>query len=131
MIMYMKDNDTLDILLYFLLGVKIIWIIVAILWSLIVIFDTKQQFRTIHNILEKSEILIHIMFSLFLAILLIWLFNHLSPKKVCIDSHAKITLYILGIMMLFTSLKNIYKEYILSRSEQHTKYWEEIDEILG
>jgi hypothetical protein len=127
----MKDIRALDILLYLLLGVKIIWIIVAILWSLIHIFDTEQQFKTTHNILKKLEMSIHIIFSLFLAILLIWLFNHLSPKKVCIDSHTKFTLYILGIMMLLTSLKNIYKEYILSRSEQHTKYWEEIDEILG
>ena len=126
----MKDNDTLDILLYVLLGVKIIWLIVAICWSLIVIFDTKNQFRTIHNMLEKLELLIHILFSLFLAIILIWLFNHLAPKKVCIDSHAKITLYILGIMMLFTSLKNIYKEFFLTISEEQTKYWEAVDKIL-
>ena len=127
----MKDNDTLDILLYVLLGVKIIWLIVAICLSLIVIFDTKNQFRTIHNMLEKLELLLHILFSLFLAIILIWLFNHLAPKKVCIYSHAKITLYILGIMMLFTSLKNIYKEFFLTISEEQTKYWEAINEILG
>ena len=126
----MKNDNKLDILLYLLLGVKIIWIIVALFWSLFHIFDTEKQFRTIHNMLEKLELLIHILFSLFLAIILIWLFNHLAPKKVCIDSHAKITLYILGIMMLFTSLKNIYKEFFLTISEEQTKYWEAVDKIL-
>ena len=111
--------------------IKIAWIIVALFWSIIHVFDNENQFEYVHFILGHLQTFVHLMFNILLACILIWLFNHLSPKKVCIDSHAKIILYILGIMMLFTSFKNIYKEYILSRSEQHTKYWEEIDVILG
>jgi hypothetical protein len=111
--------------------IKIAWIIVALFWSIIHVFDNENQFEYVHFILGHLQTFVHLMFNILLACILIWLFNHLTSSKVCIDGHAKAILYILGIMMILSSLKNFYKDYIGISSTKRTKYWEVVDEIFG
>jgi len=87
-------NGTLDGILGSILLIKVIWLL-----SIFSHFIVKQYY---HNKYEKfiTEIqyIAHNIFTFLIGLLLIYLYNHLTAAKVCIEGHAKMYLYSFGVL---------------------------------
>jgi len=89
------------------------------LLSLFSQFILKSYYSQYHKYIETTEdieYLLHDIFTLGIGLLLIYLYNHLTPKHVCIEGHTKVYLYSFGILSLIGTLQKIlhryyYKEY--------------------
>jgi hypothetical protein len=57
------------------------------------------------------EEFVHALFTCLLGVLLVYLFHHLTSRRVCIHGSAKISLYILGIILILGAIKKIVKSY--------------------
>ena len=87
-------NVMLDIILILLLIVKIIWIL-----ALFSQFINKKYYNNSdEKIIIKIQTIAHNIFTLLIGILLIYLYNHLTPYKVCVEGYLKMYLYSFGIL---------------------------------
>ena len=94
-----------NIFLSLLLLTKIIWILLIILYHI-----AKYNKKNYKNILLLSEEYVNLFYSILIAILIIYLFNHLQGTKVCVEGKEKTYLYLFGILILIESLIKFYKK---------------------
>ena len=100
----------LNILLVALLIVKIGWVIamgVLLLFKFDIILHSKDLVKQV----DMIEDILHLMLTFFIGILLVYLFHHLTPAKVCIEGHEKMYLYIFGILSAMGSVKKFAYEF--------------------
>lgn len=104
-----KKDIFLNSILIFILFVKVLWVL-----SLFSHFILKSYFSQYHEYIkidEDIEYLLHNIFTLTIGLLLIYLYNHLTPKEVCIEGHAKLYLYSFGVLSLVGTLQKIVHKY--------------------
>ena len=118
-----SSSTQITSLLILLLVVKISWFIsIGILFILKYNKDPSDKDKDkdkFINIVELLEQTLHSLFLLLISMLLIYLFNHLTPKKVCIEGQSKIYLYSFGILVGIGSFKKLI--YNLIHNDQHSK----------
>jgi hypothetical protein len=100
----------LNILLLALLIVKIGWII-AMGVLLLFKYDIISHGSDLREQVETIDHRVHLILTFFIGILLVYLFNHLTSTRVCIDGHAKMYLYTFGILAAIGSVKKIAYEF--------------------
>lgn len=98
--------DTTDLylnsIIFSILVLKIISITLVI--SSIYLHITNNSNELLINSIEYY---IQLLFTINMGILLIYLYHHYTPKKVCIEGHTKMYLYLFGILSLLGGLKKI------------------------
>lgn len=104
-----KKDIFLNSILKFILFVKVLWVL-----SLFSHFILKKYYSQYHEYIkidEDIEYLLHNIFTLTIGLLLIYLYNHLTTKEVCIEGHAKLYLYSFGILSIVGTLQKIVHKY--------------------
>jgi hypothetical protein len=112
-----KKNTSLFMLLIGILIIKVLWIISLFSHFIIKYYLPDDDYYIQH--IDNLEITLHYIFALLMGILLIYLYNHLTPKQVCIEGHAKFYLYSFGILSLIGTLQKLF----------HTYYFREYHEL--
>ena len=59
------------------------------------------------HLINSIEHYIQMLFTINMGVLLIYLYHHYTPKKVCIEGHTKMYLYLFGILSLLGGFKKI------------------------
>ena len=114
-----SSSTQITSLLILILVVKISWFIsIGFLFILKHNKDPSCEDKFI-NLLEFLEQILYSLFLLLISILLIYLFNHLTPKNVCIEGQSKIYLYTFGVLMGIGSLKKLIYNFI--HRDQYSK----------
>ena len=94
----------LKTLLMSLLIVKIVWVItMGVL--LLVKHDIIPHGSDLVEQVETIEHRLHLTLTFLIGTLLVYLFNHLTSTKVCIEGHEKMYLYTFGILSAIGSVK--------------------------
>ena len=104
----MKETPILKLLTYALFGMKLIWaILLVLILERVVVGQNLVIFN--HNL---KSIYKHIDFtiSILIGLLLIYLYNHLTPSSVCIDGHVKLFLYFYGMLTVVGSIYEFYRD---------------------
>jgi len=101
-----KERKQLDSLIIVMLFVKVLWLI-----SVFGQFITKKYYTNYEDLAEQSEEYLHIGFTILIGILMIVLYNHLTPNTVCISGHAKVYLYTYGILSILGNLQKLYHKF--------------------
>ena len=96
---------------------KISWVILLV--GLSILNNARFSGNIELKYLELLEEIIHLILLLLIGILIIYLFNHLTPARVCIDGETKLYLYMFGILMGIGSLKKLY--YVVTHKKDHSK----------
>ena len=123
-------NKTLDFILIPLLIIKVIWVL-----TLFSHFIIKKYFNNNNeSFIVELESNFHNMHTLFIGILLIYLYNHLTPSKVCVEGHTKLYLYSFGILSCVGVVQKAIHKYHFT--EDLTKlenlvFTNNLDEILN
>ena len=112
-----KKDVTLNGILIFVLIVKLLWVLSLFSIFAIKYYFTEDSFYIEH--IENIEYMLHDIFTLLIGILLIYLYNHLTPKQVCIEGHTKFYLYSFGILSVIGVLQKMF----------HTHYFREYNEL--
>ena len=100
----------LKILLMALLIIKIGWVI-AMGVLLLVKHDIISHGSDLVEQIETIEHRLHLTLTFLIGILLVYLFNHLTSTRVCIDGHEKMYLYTFGILAAIGSVKKIVYDF--------------------
>jgi len=108
---------TLDSLLVIILVVKILWTI-----SIFSQFVIKLYYPEYVNLNTNIELALHNTFTFFIGILLVYLYNHLTPKRVCIEGHPKLYLYGFGILSILGSLEKAFHKYYFREYDKIESY---------
>ena len=87
-------------LLFFILLLKFTWIMLLI----IKIFLQKYTNGNNLQIIEYTEDITHGIYNITIGLLLIYLYNHLTTKRVCISGKVKNYLYSYGILMIIGNI---------------------------
>ena len=93
-----------------LLIIKIGWVIamgVLLLFKYDIILDTNDSVKQV----EMIEHRLHLTLTFLIGILLVYLFNHLTSTRVCIDGHEKMYLYTFGILAAIGSVKKFVYDF--------------------
>ena len=87
-------SGALGFILLSILVIKVIWVL-----ALFSQFIDKKYYNNSHEqfILELEDIAYNL-YTLLIGTLLIYLYNHLTPYKVCVEGYPKIYLYSFGIL---------------------------------
>lgn len=100
-------NRTLDFILIPLLIIKVTWVV-----AIFTHFINKKYYNSINEeFIIELESNFHNMHTLFIGILLIYLYNHLTPSKVCVEGHAKLYLYTFGIISCMGIVQKAIHKY--------------------
>jgi hypothetical protein len=87
--------------IYFIIIIKFLFILLSIS-DLFFIFNYGKD-SNLHKISEFWKKRVEYIFTILMAILLIFLFNPKNNKHLLIDNDTKLLLYLFGIVLLFTS----------------------------
>ena len=104
-----KKDKILNSMLIIILIVKVLWIL-----SLFIDFIIKKYFSEYLQyikMINNFEYLLHDLFTLLIGVVLIYLYNHLTPKIVCIEGHTKFYLFSFGILSLVGILQKMFHKY--------------------
>ena len=104
-----KKDIYLNSMLLFILIVKVVWMF-SIFSKFVVQKYYAEKEEYIH-MLHNFEDLLHDIFTLTIGLLLIYLYNHLTPREVCIKGHTKLYLYSFGILSLVGTLQKEFHKY--------------------
>ena len=114
-----KEDLTLELILYISIVLKIIWIILLLLNF----FQDQEHFIFIDDaVIKDAENYITVFFSIITAILLIYLYNHLGPKKVVVFGKTKQLLFIYGLLVFITSIHKFLKLLYIDNIIQYKLY---------
>jgi hypothetical protein len=103
-------HRTLDFILILLLIIKVIWVV-----AMFTHFINKKYYNNIHeSFIIEIESTFQNMYTLFIGVLLIYLYNHLTPSKVCVEGHAKLYLYTFGILSCIGIVQKAIHKYHFS-----------------
>lgn len=84
---------------------KITWIIFALIFYYLTMSNYNENHESLFVVgIEEIDHFSHTLFQLGIGILLIYLFNHKTEKKVCIEGEEKTNLYLFGIFMIIVTL---------------------------
>jgi len=98
---------TLDFILIPILIIKVIWIV-----AIFTHFINKKYYNNINEeFIIELESTFHNMYTLFIGILLVYLYNHLTPSKVCVEGHPKLYLYTFGILSCIGIVQKAIHKY--------------------
>lgn len=87
-------SGTLGFILLSILVIKIIWVL-----ALFSQFINKKYFNNSYEqFILEVETIAHNIYTLLIGGLLVYLYNHLTPSKVCVEGHLKMYLYSFGIL---------------------------------
>ena len=101
----------LNVLLFVLLIVKVGWIIT--LGALLLLqYDILLHGKDLVKRIEMIENNLHLTLTCLIGILLIYLFHHLTPARVCIEGHEKLYLYTFGILSVIGSVKKMVYTFV-------------------
>jgi hypothetical protein len=92
----------LDILLYFILVVKLVLIFITIFDNFIIKKNILSK-----EIIDTLDDFAHKLFYILMPLLLIILFNPLTTKYMVIDNHIRFFLFIFGVLQLIDQTKII------------------------
>lgn len=105
-----ENKDTrLFTLLIGILIIKVLWIISLFSNFIIKYYGSYDDYYIQLN--NDIEYTLHDIFTILMGILLIYLYNHLTTKQVCIEGHTKIYLYSFGILSLIGTLQKLIHTY--------------------
>jgi|AntAceMinimDraft_18_1070375.scaffolds.fasta_scaffold95224_2 hypothetical protein len=97
-------NGNLDTILFFIIGVKILWIVS--IFSGIFINKYHPQYRILN---ENIEDILHNTFTIAIGILLIYLYNYFNKSNsVCIEGDTKLYLFSFGIISVIGIIQKFY-----------------------
>lgn len=105
--MSVQNTPQFEMFLYFILVVKILYLIAMILNLYASVKGTKSQQERYENFQDKMEHL----FIILMGILMVILFHPRNKGEVCISGHTKLFLYIFGILSILGIIKNFRKEH--------------------
>ena len=100
----LNKNIQLKYLLFFLLLLKILWIMIT---SLQYVTQTYYDIHSYDYIIEYTEEIIHNIYNIMMGLLLVYLFHHFTTKSVCISGHTKQYLYMYGILMIIGNFQQL------------------------
>jgi len=101
----------LNVLLFVLLIIKIVWIIS--LGALILVqHDIILHGKDLVKQIEMIELTLHLTLTCLIGLLLVYLFHHLTSTRVCIEGHEKLYLYTFGILSAIGSVKKIVYTFV-------------------
>jgi uncharacterized membrane protein len=104
--------DKLDLLINTIFFSKITWIISALI--LLYLnggkYHSNEEVSNTVFIVETIDHIAHFVFHFTIALLLVYLFNHLTKEKTCVKGETKLHLYLFGI---FTIIMNVYKNVMI------------------
>ena len=103
--------ENMPITLYILINLLFF---TKIIWGILLVFILERLFEEQNTILDNYDIRkIHTyvddILNILMGILLVYLFNHLTTSKVCIEGHTKLYLYVYGIMTILGHLYAVYR----------------------
>ena len=101
-----KETKQFEGLITIMLFVKILWVI-----SVFAKFITKKYYTKYENLAEQTEEYLHIGFTILMGVLMVALYNNLTPSIVCISGHAKIYLYTFGILAILGNILKLYHKF--------------------
>jgi cell division protein FtsW (lipid II flippase) len=105
--MSVQDSPAFEAFLYFILVVKILFLISMLLSIYASHKGTQAQADKYENFQEKMEHL----FIICMGILMMILYFPHSKGPVCVDGHTKLFLYIFGILSVLGIIKNFRKQH--------------------
>ena len=94
----LNKNTYIKNLLFFILILKFCWIILLIIKMTIQKYSNSNSDNL--QIIEYTEDITHGIYNITIGLLLIYLYNHLTTKRVCISGKVKKYLYSYGILMI-------------------------------
>ena len=112
--MSVQESPAFEAFLYFILIVKILFLISMLLALYASHKGTQSQAQKYENFQDKMEHL----FIISMGILMMILFFPHTKGQVCVDGHTKLFLYIFGIVSVLGIIKNFKKEHSSSPSEK-------------
>lgn len=105
--MSVQDSPAFEAFLYFILVVKILFLISMLLSIYASHKGTQAQADKYENFQEKMEHL----FIISMGILMMILYFPHAKGPVCVDGHTKLFLYIFGILSVLGIIKNFRKQH--------------------
>jgi len=115
-----QNNNFLNILTYTTIFSKVIWVI----FGLIILYmrggnynHKKKTLTKTENIIMEIDHIAHTVFHLGIGMLLIYFFNHLNTKKICLEGEHKTNFYLFGIFMIVI---NLYKFFMKMYHKKNT-----------
>jgi cell division protein FtsW (lipid II flippase) len=105
--MSVQDSPAFEAFLYFILVVKILFLISMLLSIYASHKGTQAQADKYENFQEKMEHL----FIVSMGILMMILYFPHTKGPVCVDGHTKLFLYIFGILSVLGIIKNFRKQH--------------------
>ena len=104
-----KKDVKLNMLLIFILIVKVLWLL-----SLFSHFIIKHYLPPDNNYIhlnENIEYTLHNLFTILIGSLLIYLYHYLTSKTVCIEGHIKLYLFSFGVLSIIGVLQKMFHKY--------------------
>lgn len=99
-------NGDLDTILFFIISVKILWIVS--LFSGIFINKYRPQYKMLN---ENIEDILHNTFTITIGILLVYLYNYFNKSDtVCIEGHTKLYLFSFGVISVIGIAQKFYRK---------------------
>ena len=117
MLLVKNGSIALNSLLMTILMVKVLWIL-----SIFSQFFLKLYHPQYMNIAVETETILRNIFTLSIGMLLVYLYNHLTPRQVCIEGHPKLYLYSFGILAIIGSLQKTFHSYYFKDYKEFYKY---------
>jgi glucose uptake protein GlcU len=112
--MSVQHSPAFEVFLYFILGVKVLFLISMLLALYASHKGTHSQVQKYEYFQDKMEHL----FIVSMGILMMILFFPRTKGQVCVDGHTKVFLYAFGILSLLGILKNFKKQHTSPSNEE-------------
>ena len=100
----LNKNIYMKYLLFFLLLLKIIWIMIT---SLQYFTQTYYDIHSYDHTIEYTEKIILSIYNIFMGLLLVYLYHQLTKERVCISGNIKQYLYTFGILMIIGNFQHL------------------------
>ena len=113
-----EDSLVFQIFLYFILIVKLAFLVTMIL-GLSANYKNNKEDEEKYNELKES---LHNLFTLCMGILLLVIFNPNTKQTVCVKGHTKVFLFIFGALMILGNIKKITHMYYFDETSKLWKY---------
>jgi hypothetical protein len=107
--MSVQHSFAFEVFLYFILGVKVLFLISMVLVLYASHKGTPMQVQKYEDFQNKMEHL----FIVLMGIVMMILFFPRTKGQVCIDGHTKIFLYAFGLMSILNIFTNFKKQHTL------------------
>ena len=121
-----KKDAKLNMLLLFILIVKVVWILSLFSQFIIKHYLSDDSYYVKLN--ENIEYMLHNFFTILIGLLLVYLYHHLTSKVVCIEGHTKLYLFSFGVLSLVGILQKTFHKYYFEESDELS---EEVEHDFG